>query len=169
MTENERLRESGARLLSRRDTIVAHKGKPRLRLYRKLKFEQMLQYLNQHWHKPINVEDLAAAARLSRRGLFKSFERRMGHGPGRELRCIRIRQSQQLLAKTDWRLNVVAKACGFKSLNSFWVAFKREVGMTPGVFRREFSQTTRWDRTPGVISAGCPLPMDVMPDGPAHA
>jgi AraC-like DNA-binding protein len=99
-----------------------------------------LRFLDKHWHRPINVDTLTAASKMSRRGLFKVFMRHVGYGPGRLLLRIRIQRAQQLLTQTDWSFNTIADICGFKNANSFWVAFRRETETTPGKYRRQFSR-----------------------------
>ena len=109
--------------------------------------KRTLRFLDRHWHRPIDVGDLATASRLSRRGLAKAFIRQIGYGPGRFLLCLRIRRAQQLLVRTDWSLQAIADVCGFKSANSFWVAFRRESEMTPGQYRRHFGRPRPLDRS----------------------
>jgi AraC family transcriptional activator FtrA len=101
---------------------------------------ESLNFLRKKWHEPITVNDLTKASALSRRGFQKAFQRHIGHSPGRELRRIRIERSKELLAGFDYNLNVVARMCGYRSLNSFWAAFRQVTGMSPGRYRSKFQQ-----------------------------
>ena len=100
-----------------------------------------LRFLEDHWYRPINVRDLTAASRMSRRGLFKAFVRQTGRPPGQILRRIRMERAQELLRATEWPLKVIAPVCGFRNVNSFAVAFRRDIGMSPGVYRRSSGQS----------------------------
>lgn len=106
-------------------------------------FRQSLEFLHHHWFKPINVGDLAQVSKLSRRGLFKAFLRHTGERPGQILRRIRIQRAQELLRSSNWPIRVVAGVCGFKRVNSFAVAFKRDVGVSPGAYRQRQGEPRR--------------------------
>jgi len=103
--------------------------------------ERSLRFLEYHWHRQINVGDVAAASRMSLRGLVKAFLRETGEAPGQVLRGIRIKHAQELLRGTDWPVKVIASVCGFNRFNSFAVAFRRDVGMSPGEYRQRIAQS----------------------------
>jgi LacI family transcriptional regulator len=98
--------------------------------------KRTFRFLHRHWHRPINTDDLVVVSKISRRGLYKTFVKHVGHGPGRELRQIRIRHAQELLARTPCNLTNIAEMCGFRNVNTFYVAFKRETGASPGKWRK---------------------------------
>ena len=102
---------------------------------------ESLNFLREKWHEPITVGDLTKVSALSRRGFQKAFQRHTGHSPGRELRRVRIERSKELLASGDYSLNIVAQRCGYRSLNSFWVAFRRATGISPGKYRSRFQKS----------------------------
>jgi transcriptional regulator GlxA family with amidase domain len=95
-----------------------------------------LRFLSRYWHKPIGVDDLVKAASMSRRGFQKAFARHTGRSPGRELRRVRLQGARQLLVESDYKPQVVAEMCGFRKVNSFWVAFKQATGLPPRRFRK---------------------------------
>lgn len=100
---------------------------------------QGVDFLKQHCCEPICVGDLAKAIKMSKRGMHKAFRRQIGRTPGRELRQMRIERSKQLLVNSDYNLERIAKMCGYRSLNSFWIAFRNIVGESPGKYRSRFS------------------------------
>ena len=102
--------------------------------------QRAMRFLGKHWSRLISTDDLAAAARLSRRGLHKTFVKHLGHGPGRELRRIRIQHARRILVQTPRSLKSVAGMCGFRNPNTFFVAFKRETGASPGRYRSMFGR-----------------------------
>ena len=135
--------------------------------------KRTFKFIQKNWHKPINVKHLATASKLSRRGLYKAFVKHFGHGPGSELRCIRIKHAEQLLIQTDWNLESVAEMCGFAAANSFFVAFKREIGISPGQYREVFRRSAPRLAMPGARSidaAPAPQPKrdDTINSGPAR-
>jgi len=96
-----------------------------------------LDFLREHGLEPIRVGDLARAATLSRRGFLKAFRRQAGESPGRKLRRHRLQHAQHLLLGSTLSLAEISKRSGFRHMNTFCVAFKREVGVSPMRFQRE--------------------------------
>jgi transcriptional regulator GlxA family with amidase domain len=79
---------------------------------------------------------------MSPRGLHKAFQRYIGQSPGRELCRLRIEHAKDLLGNSSCNLKTVAKRCGFRSANSFWVAFRRVAGISPGKYRSKLVGNT---------------------------
>lgn len=103
------------------------------------RFHRSLRFFQEHCFEPIRVTDLARAAKLSKRGLHKAFQKHIGRSPGRELRRLRIERAKALLVNSNCSLKIIAKMCGYKNVNSFWVSFRENVGESPGKFRSRFS------------------------------
>lgn len=110
--------------------LVARKSSDLLALNHK-GVANSLRFIWEHCHEPINVTDLVGAAAMSRRGLHKAFLDHLGRTPGQELLRIRIERAKRLLAESDHKVEIVAGMCGFKSANSFCVAFKQATGLSP--------------------------------------
>jgi len=120
---------ASARIITRHSTdvtSVTHAG-----------IQRALRFITEHLAEPINVDDVAEAAGMSRRGLHQAFVDQMGRTPGGHIRSSRIDMARKLLAETDAKVEVVAKRSGYPSLNTFFVAFKKACGKTPAEYRRE--------------------------------
>ncbi len=98
-----------------------------------------LQFIAQHFQKPVSLAELAKAAAMSRRGLHKAFLEHLGRNPGEELQRFRIERAKQLLAHNDQKIEDVANQCGYQSANSFYLAFKQATGRSPTEFRKTFA------------------------------
>lgn len=94
-----------------------------------------LRFIWEHGHEPICIKDLVGVAGMSRRGLHKAFLEHLQRTPGQELQRVRIDQAKKLLSKTNQKVETVAHSCGYQSINSFCVAFKRATGMSAKQFR----------------------------------
>jgi transcriptional regulator GlxA family with amidase domain len=94
-----------------------------------------IQFLQKHCYESITVGDLAKASAMSRRGWHKAFQKHTGQSPGHELRRLRIEHAKDLLDNSDHNLASIAPMCGFRSVNSFWVAFRQVTGISPGKYR----------------------------------
>ena len=92
------------------------------------------------------VEGLAAEAGLSRSALHERFLHLIGQPPMQYLTRWRMQVASSLLRDTNATLHAVSRDVGYESEAAFSRAFKREVGISPGAWRRE----KRGQPTPGV-------------------
>jgi LacI family transcriptional regulator len=95
-----------------------------------------LKFLHEHCHELITVEDLVKVAGMSRRSLHEAFLTHVGRPPGAELHRLRLERAKRLLIESSEKVEVIAEMCGYQSGNSFWVAFKQAIGMSPKEFKR---------------------------------
>jgi LacI family transcriptional regulator len=95
-----------------------------------------LRFIWNNARQPICVDDVVCAAAMSRRGLHVAFCREVGRTPGGEIRRLRIEAARGMLADSGDKVETVALACGYQSLNSFCVAFKHATGISPAQFRK---------------------------------
>jgi LacI family transcriptional regulator len=98
-----------------------------------------VRFIQEHFHEPISVGDLAQAATMSLRAFHQAFLEHIGRTPGAELQRVRMERAKQLLTSTAEKTENVAAKCGYRSVNSFWVAFRRATGMSPQQYRRKLS------------------------------
>jgi LacI family transcriptional regulator len=101
------------------------------------KVARCLRFIWDHCQEPIGVDDLVKVAGMSRRGLHQAFVEHVGRPPGAELQRVRIERSKRLLAASDDKLETVAGLCGYRRVNSFWLAFKHATGVSPQQYRRQ--------------------------------
>jgi LacI family transcriptional regulator len=97
-----------------------------------------LRFIREHIHKPIQVEEMARAVSCGRRTLEKRFREALGRSPHEEIRRARVRRACELLRETDTIVEVIAGQCGYVTRDRFNVAFRREKGMTPSEYRRQY-------------------------------
>jgi LacI family transcriptional regulator len=103
-----------------------------------------LRYLLKHFREPIGVNDLAEAAAMSLRGFHQAFLEHIGWPPGHELHRVRIERAKQLLASTTEKTEAIATNCGYQNVNTFWIAFRKDTGMSPNQFRKKFCCTPQF-------------------------
>lgn len=87
---------------------------------------------------PWTVQSLAARADLSRAAFSRRFSMLVGQPPLAYLTWWRMGLAGRLLRSTDAPLSEVATRVGYGSEFAFANAFKREHGLPPGRYRREF-------------------------------
>jgi LacI family transcriptional regulator len=68
--------------------------------------------------------------------LERGFRKYLGRSPQQEIRAIQLKRASQLLADTTLKLAEIAELAGFKHPEYLNVAFKRDMGQTPGTYRK---------------------------------
>jgi LacI family transcriptional regulator len=97
-----------------------------------------LQFIRASVHEPIGVDDLLDVVPCSRRLLELRFLRILGRSPAAVIRRVHVEHAMDLLARTDLPISEVAATSGFNHTEVLNRIFRREVGVTPGAYRRQF-------------------------------
>lgn len=92
-----------------------------------------VRFIRESACRGISVNEVLAAVPQSRTMLERKF---LGRSPQAEIRHVQIKRAKQLLAETELKLERIAELTGFQHPEYLSVVFKREVGQTPGEFRR---------------------------------
>ncbi len=103
------------------------------------------------YFEPLGVDDLAAAAGLSRAHFSREFRRAFGESPHAYLLTRRLERAAALLRSTD---NSVAEICfsvGLRSVGSFTTSFSRTFGKSPTAYRDSFPPASAYARVPGCV------------------
>ncbi len=82
------------------------------------------------------LPDLAKLSCLSSAHFSRLCHLYFKTSPMRMVTRLRMRKAEELLISTEWKLNTVAEAVGYKNQFAFSTAFKREGGRTPKDFRK---------------------------------
>jgi LacI family transcriptional regulator len=90
-----------------------------------------LQFIRARFANPIQVEDVARHAGVSRRALEQRFREQLKRTPAAEIRRVRVEHAAGLMRQTSLPVSLVAEKCGFSSPEYMAVTFRRQTGMTP--------------------------------------
>jgi LacI family transcriptional regulator len=93
-------------------------------------------WIRAHARGRISVPSVAVAAHVSRQRLERRFRAVLGRTVMQEIRRARVELAKRVLATTRLGLPAVAERSGFTSAALLNAAFQRELGMTPGAYRR---------------------------------
>ena len=91
----------------------------------------------------LTIESLISELHISRSTFYGRFQSVMGRAPHREILRLKIERVKNLLTQTDMSLEEIAERTCFEHHEYLQVAFKREVGATPGKYRRAHSTIGR--------------------------
>ena len=96
------------------------------------------QYIKEHLTEEISVSSIAAALFLSPNYFSRLFKQATGVGCNEYIVRERIEKAKLLLENTNCRTNRIASMAGYKDTNYFYLAFKKQTGMTPTKYREQF-------------------------------
>ncbi|RKT55162.1 GlxA family transcriptional regulator [Saccharothrix australiensis] len=86
--------------------------------------------------EPITVRRMAEHSDLPRRTFIRRFDHETGMPPMRWVALQRVLGARRLLEESDWSVERIAAATGFGTAANFRAVFRREVGTTPGAYRK---------------------------------
>lgn len=98
--------------------------------------EKSIQYMDTHYLEPISVDDIARAAGCGRPYLFELFRERFGEPPFQRVIRLRTQHARDLLTSTTLSIKEIAHAAGFSDSVNFCRSFKKQIGQTPGTYRK---------------------------------
>jgi LacI family transcriptional regulator len=122
------VRTPPSRIIVRQSTdmnAVSHEG-----------LAKALRFIASHFGESIGIDQVAMTAGMSRRSLHQAFVDNLGRTPGAHLRITRVNHAKRLLCETDQKIESVAAASGYPSVNSFFIAFRLACGMPPAEYRK---------------------------------
>jgi AraC-like DNA-binding protein len=103
------------------------------------------------YSEPLEVEDLARAAGLSKAHFSREFRRTFGESPYVYLLTRRLERAAALLRNTDHSVAEICFEVGLQGIGSFTTSFKRTYGMTPTSYREFFPPASNQARVPACI------------------
>jgi AraC-like DNA-binding protein len=96
---------------------------------------QIHQYLQEHYDRPVNLDDLAAMHNVSPFHLCRTFSQEFQVSMTEMLASIRVERAKDLLAEPAMSIKQVSAAVGFTDSNYFAKVFRKVSGGSPSQFR----------------------------------
>lgn len=100
------------------------------------KLKRVIEFIEANLNENIGLDDLAQSAGLSANHFLRVFKLATGETPYHFLRARRLERARQLLSENTMPLAELALECGFANQAHFTAAFSRELGISPGRYRR---------------------------------
>jgi AraC-like DNA-binding protein len=97
--------------------------------------DAMLDYVHQHGHRPISLDELASAMKRNASYLSTLFSQTTGVTFHQFLEEVRLSKARELLCDPRNRVHEVACAEGYASPDAFRHAFKAHEGLSPEAWR----------------------------------
>ena len=101
--------------------------------------------------QPLDVDDMAGAAGLSRAHFSREFRRTFGESPHGYLLTRRLERAAALLRNTDRSVAEICVSVGLQSLGSFTSSFGRVYGRSPTAYRASFPPASQHALVPTCV------------------
>jgi len=99
---------------------------------------QSVEWALAHLNGDLGVDQLAAAAHMSRRSFVRAFRATTGATPAAWVRSRRLDEARRLLETTGLSVDQVSESCGFGNTVTLRQNFLAAFGCTPSNYRRRF-------------------------------
>lgn len=93
--------------------------------------EKVIELLNDRWHEPLSLKDLAEAANVYPTTISKHFPKYVSCTLGEYRRRLKIEKSLGLIKNSNQSLTEIAYQCGFADQSHFTRTFKHLTGYLP--------------------------------------
>ncbi len=111
--------------------------------YNSRRVEKVIEYLNQHYDKPITLAEVATIANMTEVSFSRFFKANTGTSFINSLLEIRLGHASRCLIDTNLPIGDIAFNCGFNNISNFNRLFKKRKNCTPKDFREDYSHGNR--------------------------
>jgi len=103
---------------------------------RRTALRNMVSFIHRHFAEKIALKDIAAAGNVSITTCHDIFRRHLRQTPLEYLTRYRLNRAAAYLRESELSITEISLACGFSGSSYFAECFRREMGMSPGEYRR---------------------------------
>ncbi len=101
---------------------------------------EVIDWARRNLNQPLSVARMASKAAMSERTFQRRFKAETGAAPMAWLQRERLFLAQEWLETSNAPLAEIALSCGYPSLDTFRIAFKRTLGVAPASYKARFNQ-----------------------------
>ena len=102
-----------------------------------LRLAEAISYLETNYAEPIDLDELARTAHMSKRGFIRAFRAAMSSAPIAYLIQLRINRAADLLRHSSRSITDIAFDVGFSDSNYFTRQFRKVLGVSPRTYRQQ--------------------------------
>lgn len=99
-----------------------------------VKLQPVFDYIHEHLHQPIRVEEIADVAGMSEKYFITYFKQSIGLTPGRYIYQLKMNRARELLYLKRYSIQQIASMLGYPDPYSFSKAFKKYYKVPPSKF-----------------------------------
>lgn len=94
-------------------------------------------YIEMHYHKKLNVEDIARYLGITRKHFYHIFKEAVNMSPQEYIIIYRIRKASNLMESSNLSISEIARSVGYTDQFHFSKMFKRVMGISPSEYKKE--------------------------------
>lgn len=102
-------------------------------------WQHLGSYLDTHYGTDINVESLCRELSIGKTRLYHLCKTKEGKTVLQMLNERRMEAAKELLSTTQYSIQMISETVGIPDFNYFSKVFKRYTGLTPSLYRRQFT------------------------------
>ena len=102
-----------------------------------LRIGEAISHLETNFQEPVDLDQLARIAHMSKRHFIRSFHAAMGSSPIAHLVQLRVNHGASLLRRTGLSVTEIAFQVGFTDSNYFTRQFRKLLNVTPSQYRKQ--------------------------------
>lgn len=115
-----------------------------IKVYRQTNYHYLVrrakEYIYKHFHEKLTVEAIAESLKVSVPYLTRVFKEAEKITLKQYIQRERINRAKSMLRYSDESIHSIAQYLGFSSQSHFTETFRRSIGMTPLIYRNQFSE-----------------------------
>ena len=96
------------------------------------------EFIERSYDTEINVEDMVAQTRMSKRNFIRRFKNATRNTPLEYLQKVKIEAAKKALEQNPESVTSLMKLAGYSDIKTFRKIFKRITGLTPQDYRKKF-------------------------------
>ena len=102
-----------------------------------LNLSEVISYIETNYQHNISIAELAKKASLSEITLYRMFKKAFNMSPVNYIISVRIARAQEMLSNDKLNISEIASETGFSDSNYFSRTFKKLIGVSPRLYRRQ--------------------------------
>lgn len=102
------------------------------------RLDKIMHFINTHYQRKITQEEVASKIGMTTVAFCRYFKEKTGKGFIYFVNEMRIGYACKLLVENHLSISQVCFECGFNNLSNFNRMFKRQTGLTPGEYQKQF-------------------------------
>lgn len=104
--------------------------------------DDVLHYIRHNYASNITLEGIAPLFGYNRSYLGKIFAEKTGQSFNSYVDLVRVERAKELLLSSNAKVYSIAEQVGYKNVDYFHIKFRKIVGQSPALFRREHAART---------------------------
>lgn len=96
-----------------------------------------IEFIEEYYNSNISIEDLCKVCNLSPYHFIRIFKQETGKTPHEYILDKKIEEAIKLIEGKQYSLNEIAQLCGFISQSHFSTVFRKRIGISPSLYRKQ--------------------------------